>query len=90
MAIIVRLRFVGPDGAEVVDQETLRQKAPRPFGFRPRPPAIPSFVRLSPDECNGLKPEDIRTRLAEKAASLVRPHYPDAGAVTIEWLDKED
>jgi len=89
MAITVRLRFVGPDGAEVVDQETLRQNAPRPFGFRPRPPAIPSSVRLSPDECNGMKPEEVRTRLAEKAVALVRSHYPDA-AVSLEWLEKAD
>ena len=90
MAITVRLRFVGPDGAELVDQEALRQKAPRPFGFRPRPPAIPSSVRLSSEESNGLKPDEVRTRLAEKAVSLVRPHYPDAGAVAVEWLDKEN
>ncbi len=90
MAITVRLRFLGPDGAEVVDQETLRQNAPRPFGFRPRPPAIPSSVRLSSDECDGLKAEEVRSRLAEKVVSLVRPHYPDAGAISVEWLDKED
>ncbi len=90
MAFTVRLRFVGPDGAELVDQETLRQKAPRPFGFRPRPPAIPSSVRLSSEESNGLKPGEVRTRLADKAVSLVRPHYPDAGAITVEWLENDD
>jgi hypothetical protein len=90
MAIVVRLRYAEPDRAEVVDRQTLQQNAPRPFGFRPRPPAIPPSVSLSPDELNGLEPEEIRTRLGEKAAALVAPHYPNAGAVAIEWLGPEE
>ena len=85
MTLVVRLRSAGPATAELLDWKELQENAPRPFGFRPRPPAIPSSVHVAPDEANGLRPEEVRRRLGEMAASLVRPHYPNAHPITLEW-----